>query len=194
MRRNKGFSMVELIIVIAIMAILAAALAPTLIRYIRKAQKTYDIDTGRVIGETSQAILAEEETYVSTLNAGRGTLVMSPYESFYKHNTTEVTCNTGGDDYTLVIVCNTQSNGQGKLEIRPGNNESQSFVQALNEQLGAGFKVRCKDPAGDGTKMTSYIVGYQKDNPNRVEVWIGSGNTSPEYILFPDQAPVYQTP
>ena len=33
---NKGFSLVELIIVIAIMAILAGALAPALIKYINK--------------------------------------------------------------------------------------------------------------------------------------------------------------
>ena len=33
---NKGFSLVELIIVIAIMAILAGALAPALIKYIAK--------------------------------------------------------------------------------------------------------------------------------------------------------------
>ena len=33
---NEGFSLVELIIVIAIMAILAGALAPALIKYIKK--------------------------------------------------------------------------------------------------------------------------------------------------------------
>ena len=37
--KNKGFSLVELIIVIAIMAILAAAIAPALIRYIDKSRK-----------------------------------------------------------------------------------------------------------------------------------------------------------
>ena len=36
---NKGFSLVELIIVIAIMAILAAAIAPALTRYIDKSRR-----------------------------------------------------------------------------------------------------------------------------------------------------------
>ena len=39
---NKGFSLVELIIVIAIMAILAAALAPQLIKYIEKSRISSD--------------------------------------------------------------------------------------------------------------------------------------------------------
>ena len=37
--RDNGFSLVELIIVIAIIAILAAAIAPALIRYISKSKR-----------------------------------------------------------------------------------------------------------------------------------------------------------
>ena len=48
-RKNKGFSMVELIIVIAIMAVLAAALAPQLIKYVRKSRRTRDIDSANEI-------------------------------------------------------------------------------------------------------------------------------------------------
>ena len=41
---NKGFSLVELIIVIAIMAILAGALAPQLIKYIDNSRKSTDVN------------------------------------------------------------------------------------------------------------------------------------------------------
>lgn len=57
---NKGFSMVELIIVIAIMAILAAALAPALIKYINKSRLSTDISTGTSIASAASAAMAVE--------------------------------------------------------------------------------------------------------------------------------------
>lgn len=42
-KSNKGFSLVELIIVIAIMAILAMTIAPATIRYIDKSRKADDL-------------------------------------------------------------------------------------------------------------------------------------------------------
>lgn len=57
--KNKGFSMVELIIVIAIMAILAAVLAPQLIKYINKSRISTDIDTGKSIATTIMAVVAD---------------------------------------------------------------------------------------------------------------------------------------
>ena len=41
--KNKGFSLVELIIVIAIMAILVAIMTPILIRYIEKSKISADL-------------------------------------------------------------------------------------------------------------------------------------------------------
>lgn len=62
---NKGFSMVELIIVIAIMAILAAALAPSLIKYINKSRLSTDVQTGTTIASAVNAALAVEKAYDS---------------------------------------------------------------------------------------------------------------------------------
>ena len=62
-RNNKGFSLVELIIVIAIMAILAAAIAPALIRYIDKSRKADDLTAGGTINSAVSAALANEDAY-----------------------------------------------------------------------------------------------------------------------------------
>lgn len=65
-KTNKGFSMVELIIVIAIMAILAGALAPTLIKYIARSRISADISTGDSIASSIQTALTNEAIDDST--------------------------------------------------------------------------------------------------------------------------------
>jgi len=61
--KNKGFSLVELIIVIAIMAILAAAIAPALIRYIDKSRRADDVAAAETINTAVQSALANEDAY-----------------------------------------------------------------------------------------------------------------------------------
>lgn len=59
--KNKGFSMVELIIVITIMAILAGVLTPMLIKYINKSRLSADITTGREIASAIMAVVTEDD-------------------------------------------------------------------------------------------------------------------------------------
>ncbi|MBR6223517.1 MAG: type II secretion system protein [Lachnospiraceae bacterium] len=67
---NKGFSMVELIIVIAIMAILVGAIAPTLIKYVNKSRMSADANN-------AQEIAAALQQAYSTDNVADGVTVDS---------------------------------------------------------------------------------------------------------------------
>lgn len=81
MKKNKGFSMVELIIVIAIMAILAGALAPALIKYINKSRISTDIQTANTIATAIQTALSNENGYDAATNTTGPSNVSDIYDA-----------------------------------------------------------------------------------------------------------------
>lgn len=82
MRNNKGFSLVELIIVIAIMAILVGVMAPQLIKYIEKSNVSADtqlcdsIHTAVVTAMMDPEVLADSlaASKITALSATTGTI------------------------------------------------------------------------------------------------------------------------
>jgi len=61
-KNNNGFSLVELIIVIAIMAVLVGVLAPQFIKYVEQSRKSRDIQTAQEIREAVLADIADGAT------------------------------------------------------------------------------------------------------------------------------------
>ena len=77
MKNNKGFSLVELIIVIAIMAILVGVMAPQLIKYIEKTNVSSDVQlckTLKTAMETAatDAAVANEAAYTAPKEGDSG--------------------------------------------------------------------------------------------------------------------------
>ena len=60
-RKNKGFSLVELIVVVAIMAVLMAVLVPTLIRNVEKTRVQKDKSAIAEIHHAIELAIADEE-------------------------------------------------------------------------------------------------------------------------------------
>ncbi len=71
---NKGFSLVELIIVIAIMAVLMGVLAPQYLKYVKKSKISTDITNAENIATAVNAEIADGETKLD----GSGKIKIKP--------------------------------------------------------------------------------------------------------------------
>lgn len=80
---NKGFSLVELIVVIAIMAVLVGVLAPTLIKNVEKSKESKDQQNLDSVKEAITTVLSDQNYYDTlynnsiTVNGKTGSLSIS---------------------------------------------------------------------------------------------------------------------
>lgn len=74
---NKGFSLIELIIVIAIMAILVAIIAPNLTKYLGKSKNKTDSKNADEIAQQLQTAITDYETDNGELCADGDTVTIS---------------------------------------------------------------------------------------------------------------------
>ena len=58
-KSNKGFTLVELIIVVAIIAVLSAVIAPQYIKYVEKSKISTDMDTAAAIEQAVNVLCAD---------------------------------------------------------------------------------------------------------------------------------------
>lgn len=64
-KNNKGFSLVELIVVIAIMAVLVGVLAPQFIKYVESSRQSTDMQSVQQMKDAIEAEVADNENVAS---------------------------------------------------------------------------------------------------------------------------------
>ena len=136
-RKHSGFSMVEIIVVIAIMAIIAAALAPALIKYIGKSRRTRDVDTAKEIQASYMRAAVEMEKESTGGNLGSGsalvrydTVLNSPPQTLEDYAFAEL----GGvpqsatfQDYYWEIEYDPKTGQVKKIYLTPAANASDQY-------------------------------------------------------------------
>ena len=81
---NKGFTLVELIVVLVILAILAAILVPTLMGYIDKAREEKDFSTAQAVRVATQSMIAEMYGKSESITEGANGTVVGKNDAILK--------------------------------------------------------------------------------------------------------------
>lgn len=76
-KNNKGFTLVELVIVIAILAILVGLLAPQYTKYVEKSRKSADVDNMNEMVKAVQVYAVDQGTKAGGNTATSGTIKLS---------------------------------------------------------------------------------------------------------------------
>ena len=71
-KNNKGFSLVELIIVIAIMAVLIGLLAPQYLRFVDKSKKSADVSNAQALATAFNVAFADSKIASGTYSGAVG--------------------------------------------------------------------------------------------------------------------------
>lgn len=79
-KNNKGFSLVELIVVILIIAIIAVALAPQVVKYVGIARDNVSLNNSITIKSAVQAAVAEYQGEGGSLPSGSNTVTFTVSE------------------------------------------------------------------------------------------------------------------
>ena len=177
-RKQKGFTLIELIVVIAIIGVLAAILVPTMLGYVKKSKRAADVSAAKTTHTTVMNLIVGDE---------------SINESFYTNGSNvssaiPKTDELSGQAYDLVIAAyldgGAGTDGSGKAWT-PADNGVKDFCDAINKELSFKAsdpeiknKIKMRSDVKN-KKFNRWYIGYRKDNPDTIEIWIGDGASTP---------------
>ena len=171
---NKGFSLVELIIVIAIMAILAGAIAPALIRYIDKSRRSNDVSSCDTI-ETSINTALGTESIAEYCTAADTLITLTPAGQF--GSTTGYTLSASSKAIAIEGGANSVS-GWKSSSGKTASEVADVLVNEIGSSLnGKVPKLKYKKDAKTGKAATAQKFYILITTAGQVEVYIGENAT-----------------
>ncbi len=220
-RKVRGFTLIELIVVIAIVSVLSAILVSGLTKYIEKAQKRADVENARMIYEAVNFIVATENVDDNFYIPKNGFTVETTVNDGY-------TKENGYERYRVYTVARMYGSTDIKHKNQDwgwtgteSNKSRDKFVDLLNNFEGfenykhnkmcegkVFIKMSCHkhrqtkkllDPGSgkpDGSITDKWLICVRSDT-NAIEIWAGNsqgrGANGPMYRLWPNPDNEYIT-
>ena len=145
---NKGFSLVELIVVIAIMAVLVGVLAPTLIRNVEKSRESTDLQT---LDSLRQSVTTALSTEAVNNKVTKGTS--------YTYKLDDIKGDTStGDALTLEGALKAELIDDGVLDATMKSKSGLSGNITIDIAADGKVSVAVKKTSGEGADATTSVV------------------------------------
>ncbi|MBP3622370.1 MAG: type II secretion system protein [Lachnospiraceae bacterium] len=170
-KNNKGFSLVELIIVIAIMAILAGAIAPALIKYIDKSRRSNDVTSAKAIKTAVETALGTESYYeLLTTGTADAVITVTPGKS--------TSSGSGGSDAVSISVTSPQTDTDGTINGKTVEALTTACEKSIATTIGEKTpKLKYRKNATDPKGKTG-----ANDVPTKFVATVTKGGTVTVYI------------
>ncbi len=159
-KNNKGFSLIELIISIAILAVLSGLLIPQMIKYVEKSRETRDMQLVETIYLAVNTALTDEEAYEAfAANLGAG----NRYDGIDNGISIGIIAQSAGDAFQREVASILGEEGSA-LELKSKRLVGKDiFVQITTADTGF-YKMDIGVYAGmRGTPVEDFIVGRVAD-------------------------------
>lgn len=145
MKNNKGFSLVELIIVIAIMAILVGVMAPQLIKYIEKSNVSADtqlagtVQTAVTTAMMDPEVLADQSAS-STINSlqNAGTLGLNSFMGATSNKYFSAVCEILGETSSSDVEGSLKSANATSITVSLGTNSCDVIIPSSDSRGSKG--------------------------------------------------------
>lgn len=190
---KEGFTLVELVVVIAIIGVLAAIIVPSIMGFVHEARVKADITSAKRLYETINVLITRDEVAYNSMHA-ESVKLNSKHRNTTTYDTLSVNTESGTERYKLVVVARIAgskkvANDTVGNKVIEGNREVVDFAEALTAEL--KNRVVSGDPdvlipmkAGTiaGKKVNSWAIVLRYDENNResdeVEIWAFDRNNT----------------
>lgn len=127
---NKGITLLEIIIAIAIMAILVGAIVPQYIKFVDKSRKATDIENADTIAKAFQRVIVSNPEFYNFYSKKKpdGCLTIRVDEQTAGEGSYQIYALFSSEDYGMFSGTTYQNS--------PKNSEGLNIYEAINEELG----------------------------------------------------------